>query len=506
MGKTLLIRADASVVMGTGHIMRMIALAQAWREEGEEVVFLCAEITPALEERVRTEGFSFEKLAVVPGGKEDLEATCSMISRLGGKKSAVVVALDGYNFGSDFQRDLKHKGCRLLLVDDYGHADFYNADLVLNQNISAREDLYSKRAPGTHLMLGPKFALLRSEFVHNNSRSRTTPKQAATLLVTLGGADPDNATEKVIDALLGSGLEVKVVVGGSNPHLPSLRRAAAAAAIGSTRVELVVNTLRMPELMKWADMAVAAGGSTSWELAFFGVPTLFMILADNQAANARELERQGFGVCLGENSKLTASQVTKAILRLARAESIRSEFSIRGQKMVDGGGAARVANAMMRSPLSVRLAVWSDAQLLWRWANDPVVRKFAFDSAPIPWQTHAIWFRKILKDKNSVVFIGTNCLGEAVGQARFQGDGDEAAVDISVAKKFRGKGYAKEILSLSLTHLFQEGAWRRAKAWVVAENFASRKTFENIGFKLVAQKQEYGRLACEYCINREDVV
>jgi UDP-2,4-diacetamido-2,4,6-trideoxy-beta-L-altropyranose hydrolase len=505
MRKVLIIRADASVAMGTGHIMRMIALAQAWHEEGGEAVFLCAEITPALEERVRTEGFNFEKLTVVPGTKEDFETTCSVISRLGGKTSPVFIALDGYQFGSDFQRGLKHKGCRLLLVDDYGHADFYHADLVLNQNISAREALYSKRSPDTQLMLGPKFALLRREFVQQKHRARAAPEKAATLLVTLGGADPDNATEKVIHALLRSGLQVKVVVGGSNPHLPRLRRAAA-AAVSSTKVDLLVNTVKMPDLMKWADMAVAAAGSTSWELAFFGVPTLFLILADNQAANARELERQRLGICLGDNLKLTGPQITTALLRLAKSQSTRSEFSRSGSKLVDGGGAARVAQALMSSPLNVRAALWSDAKLLWRWANDAEVRKFSFDSAPITWQTHATWFRGMLEDKNSIIFIANNCLGEAVGQARFQGDGEEAAVDISVAKRFRGKGYAKKILLLGLSHLFQEATWRRAKAWVVADNLASRKIFEKTGFKLVGQKEKHGSLAFEYCIDRNDVV
>jgi UDP-2,4-diacetamido-2,4,6-trideoxy-beta-L-altropyranose hydrolase len=346
MGKVLLIRADASIAMGTGHITRMIALAQAWREDGGEAVFLCAEITPALEERVRVEGFSFEKLVVVPGGKEDLEATCSAVSRHGGKASPVAVALDGYQFGADFQRGVKVTDCRLLLVDDYGHADFYHADLVLNQNISAQPSLYVCRGDNTKLLLGPEYALLRREFLQFQSGAGDIPERAARLLVTLGGADADNVTKRVIDALAGSGLEVKVAVGGSNPHLASLRQAAEAASRGIANVDLVVDSREMPQLMVWADFAVAAAGSTSWELAFSSLPTLFIILADNQAGNAWEMERQGFGLCLGEPSQFDEQRFRDSVLALAADSRLRAGFASRGRELVDGWGGARVARAL----------------------------------------------------------------------------------------------------------------------------------------------------------------
>jgi UDP-2,4-diacetamido-2,4,6-trideoxy-beta-L-altropyranose hydrolase len=348
MGKILSIRADSSITMGTGHIMRMIALAQAWREDGGEVVFLCAETTPALEERIRVEGCGLEKLAVVPGSKEDLLATCSSISRHANKASSVAVALDGYQFGSDFQRGLKESGCRLLVVDDYGHAGFYHADLVLNQNISAYASLYASRGDATNLLLGPEYALLRREFLQFRNRAGEIPERAVRLLVTLGGADADNVTKKVIDALAGSGLEVKVAVGGSNPHLASLRQAAGAASRGTTKVELVIDSREMPQMMVRADFAVAAAGSTSWELAFSGLPTLFIILAVNQAGNAREMESRGFGLCLGEHSEFDERRFRDAVSSLAADRRLRAGFASRGRELVDGLGAAKVACALSK--------------------------------------------------------------------------------------------------------------------------------------------------------------
>jgi UDP-2,4-diacetamido-2,4,6-trideoxy-beta-L-altropyranose hydrolase len=327
--------------MGTGHVTRMIALGQAWQDKGGEVIFLCAEIAPALKERLKSEHFWVRKIDAVPGSRDDLKATSLVIA--GHTSASVAVALDGYQFGADFQLGLKDTACRLLVVDDYGHASAYHADIVLNQNISAHEELYTRRDDRVELLLGPRFALLRREFVSHIGWVRAIPQEAKKLLVTLGGADADNVTKKVIDALAGSDLEVKAVVGGSNPHLPSLRQAAEAATRGKTRVDLVVNASEMPGLMQWADMAVAAGGSTCWELAFTGLPSLFIILAENQEGNAQKLERQGFGRCLGKHSLLDTNRLCKSLHSLGRRQELRASFASQGQKLVDGKGAYRVS-------------------------------------------------------------------------------------------------------------------------------------------------------------------
>jgi UDP-2,4-diacetamido-2,4,6-trideoxy-beta-L-altropyranose hydrolase len=343
MQSVLLIRADASIAMGTGHVMRMIALGQAWQDKGGKVMFLCAEITPQLEQRIREEDFRIKRISAAPGSAADLEVTTAAVSRNAKGGRSVAVVLDGYQFGSDFQLGVKKAGCRLMAVDDYGHADAYYADIVLNQNISAREGLYARSNSSVQLLLGPSFALLRREFADHRGWVRAIPNEAKKLLVTLGGADADNVTKKVLDAVAGSGFEVKVVVGGSNPHLPELRQAAEAATRGETRVELVVNASDMRVLMQWADMAVASGGSTSWELAFTGLPSMFMILADNQEENARQLERQGCGLCLGKPSTCDVNRLRTTFHLLGGHRELRASFASRGQELVDGKGSERIS-------------------------------------------------------------------------------------------------------------------------------------------------------------------
>jgi UDP-2,4-diacetamido-2,4,6-trideoxy-beta-L-altropyranose hydrolase len=327
--------------------MRMIALGQAWQDQGGLVLFLCAEIAPALEARLQKERFSVQRIHAISGSREDLSATVSLIS--GNTSAHLAVALDGYQFNADFQSGLKKTGGRLLVLDDYGHADFYNADMVLNQNISAREELYIHRAPRTKLLLGTKFALLRREFLEHVGAKRHIPKIASKVLVTLGGADADNVTGGVIEALASLPLELKIVVGGSNPHLAALQCNVEKLQEARSRIDLIVNPASMPELMKWADLAVAAGGSTAWELAFMGVPSLYFILAENQYGIAMDLEEKGLGICLhGPAHEPDFLSLANEVSKLSTNFQMRQQFSMNCRRAVDGYGSGRVVEILMR--------------------------------------------------------------------------------------------------------------------------------------------------------------
>ena len=157
--QTLLIRADASTRIGTGHVMRCLALAQAWEDSGRRAAFAMGMDAPALEDRLRSDGMEVVHLSAEPGSLEDAEMTADIAQKMGAGWAVV----DGYHFGSDYQRIIKESGLRLLFIDDNGHADHYYADIVLNQNLHANEELYRKREPYTKLLFGTEYVLLRRE-------------------------------------------------------------------------------------------------------------------------------------------------------------------------------------------------------------------------------------------------------------------------------------------------------------------------------------------------------
>jgi UDP-2,4-diacetamido-2,4,6-trideoxy-beta-L-altropyranose hydrolase len=342
MPERILIRADGSPRIGTGHVMRCLALAQGWGRVGGQAIFAQAETTPALEERLKGEGLDLVRLSVSPGTEEDANQTASYAQS--GDFSAIVA--DGYVFGSAWQRRIKDAGCRLLLLDDFAHAEHYSADWVLNQNLNASADLYARREPYTQMLLGTHYALLRRDFLPWANWERQFPPLARRVLVTLGGSDPDNVAAKVIEGLASlRDWEAVVVVGGSNPHAARLR-AACASSLGGLR--LIVDARNMPQLMAEADVAVAAAGTTSWELAFMGLPAVTLVLADNQRSNAEHLHRGGLSRSLGLHSQVSVTDIARQLDALRTDAPAREEMSRRGRAAVDGNGANRVA-AILRA-------------------------------------------------------------------------------------------------------------------------------------------------------------
>jgi UDP-2,4-diacetamido-2,4,6-trideoxy-beta-L-altropyranose hydrolase len=335
----LLIRADAGIEIGTGHVMRCLALAQGWREAGGDAVVAMATGAPSLEKRLAEEGFEFERLAAEPGSSEDAAAA----ARLAQEKGASWVVVDGYHFGYDYQRALKDAGLRVLFVDDNGHAGRYCADIVLNQNLHADEAMYADREPHTRLLLGTRYVLLRREFLKWKAWRREIPDVARKLLVTMGGAGPENVTLKVVEALAQvrvNGLEAVVAVGGGNPHHDGLC-AAAADSPASIRVERDVRD--MPELMAWADVAVSAAGSTCWELAFMGLPQITIVTAENQELVGAALAAMGPVIGLGRLTNRSAVDVSSRLSKLCAAAPRRRAMSSGAREQVDGQGAERVA-------------------------------------------------------------------------------------------------------------------------------------------------------------------
>ena len=501
MPSSLLIRADASARIGTGHVMRCLALAQEFQRTVGRVLFVQAETTSAIERRLRAEGFVIASLDVTPGSTEDARATV----RLAREQDVTWIVADGYHFDAEYQRHLKENELRLLLIDDYGHAEHYWAHYVLNQNLSADPMLYKNREPYTRLLFGTKYVLLRQEFHRWRDWEREIPTVAHKVLVTLGGADPDNATSKIMEALLqirDEQLECVVVIGGSNPHLEKLK---AAICHLPSAIRLVVDATNMPELMAWADVAIAAGGTTSWELAFIGLPSVAIVLADNQAAIAASLEREGVSVNLGASTNVTIDRIADAVQSLLNDPDRRRQMSRSGRSLVDGLGVCRVITRMQAARLTLRRAGKEDCQLIWEWANDPEARAVSFSPDPIPWESHMRWYAGKADDPNCFFYVAANGSGHPLGQIRFERTGREAIVSVSLAPSARGKGIGSALIVRGAEQFFAESNADLVRAFIKMDNLASARAFEKADFKDAGVMNVRGQEAKHFVLARATV-
>jgi UDP-2,4-diacetamido-2,4,6-trideoxy-beta-L-altropyranose hydrolase len=334
----VLLRADSDAAIGSGHVLRMLALARAVCAAGGEARLASASIDAATARRVAAHDLPLLRCDAAPGSEADLAWTLAQA------RAGDWLVADGYAFGERWQRAARAAGVPLLVVDDFGHCDAWDAALVLNPNASADAQRYTRRAPDTRLLLGPHWAPLRPEF-RDAIAKRPPPRDRATrLLVTLGGSDPARATERVVAALAlrrDPALRTRFVIGAANPD--AARLAALARDAGAEALEGVED---MAAEMLRADVAVSAAGTTALELCALGVPALLVITADNQVEAARALARAGACELLGWHHEAPAERLRERIDALVAAPARRAELAARGRALVDGRGAERVVEAL----------------------------------------------------------------------------------------------------------------------------------------------------------------
>jgi len=320
--------------------MRSLALAQVWQDRGGKVIFCMAHCTTAIHDRLRLENCEVVR---VPNGAADVVETIATAQRC----QSEYVVLDGYSFGSEFQTHVHAGGSKVLYIDDLQQCESYRADIVLNPNLTASESRYLGRVNARRLLLGTGYCLLRKEFRCWDQRSRKISAPPLKVLVTLGGSTPEELAVFILEALvrIGDVIEgVVFVLGGSSGKPASLP--VAAKKLGN-KVIFQIAVSDMATLMQEADIAIAAAGSTCWELCYLGLPSLLVDVADNQTAEALALKRGGYANYLSRADAFHLQTLSEAIFELVRSEKRRRDLSIRSRTLVDGRGPERVVSAML---------------------------------------------------------------------------------------------------------------------------------------------------------------
>jgi len=314
----MIVRADATPAMGIGHVMRLLALAEAHVDRGGSVVFAVNADAAAAADALKRRCLPVYLVHSASGSVGD----AGEMSALAETTGSDVVVVDGYHFPPEYFANLRERELRAVAVDDTG-ASRPEADLVLDPD-------------------DPAFVLLRREFTSLPHRLDPTAGPVRRLLVTFGGSDPARGTAWVLRALpVGGPPVVTAVVGQSYRDDGELDAAARAAATRGYAVELLRGVTDMAALMATVDASVSAAGVTLWELAYMGVPTLAFTVADNQDANAATLANRQCIVNGGRLAHCSDEQISRLLARLVGDATLRTDIASRFGRLIDGRGAAR---------------------------------------------------------------------------------------------------------------------------------------------------------------------
>ncbi|OWW21314.1 UDP-2,4-diacetamido-2,4,6-trideoxy-beta-L-altropyranose hydrolase [Noviherbaspirillum denitrificans] len=340
------IRADAAVSIGTGHVMRCLAIANALREAGMVVEFVSRELPGNLCDLVHAEGFAVHRLpagsGTPPGWQEDAE---QMLAALSARRVDWLI-VDHYGLDARWETKCRAACDRLFVIDDLADRK-HDADVLLDQNYGSDiAHRYEGLIPSScKTLLGPRFALLRPEFGRLAGCARERDGRIERIFVFFGGSDPGNETGKALEGLRALPMQVRldVVVGSSNPHREQVKEMCAAIPGATYHCQ----TPSIAELMDAADLAIGAGGTATWERCCLGLPTLQVVLAENQLELTRAVAAYGAAVDLGWGNSLGAEDYRRAVESLDPAAM--ASMAQRARSLVDGKGALRVVQALMQT-------------------------------------------------------------------------------------------------------------------------------------------------------------
>lgn len=306
----IVFRTDASVQIGTGHVMRCLTLADALHQRGAECTFICRPHTGHLLDLVAKRGHKVIALPVLATDGASASAKPVHAAWLGtdwmmdaqdarqalGSEAADWLVVDHYALDRQWEQALRSMCQRLMVIDDLADR-LHDCDLLLDQNLGRTAADYANLLPGgATTLIGPQYALLRPEFalLRTKSLARRTGSQLKRLLITMGGVDRANVTGQVLEALKSCNLpddcKISVIMGSTAPWLECVQKQAERMPWPT---EVFANVSDMAQWMVDADLSIGAAGGTSWERCCLGLPTLLVVLAENQRVGSQALQEAG---------------------------------------------------------------------------------------------------------------------------------------------------------------------------------------------------------------------
>lgn len=338
-------RADASIHIGTGHVMRCLTLAEELRRQGGECEFICRAHEGHLGSLITQKGFKLHLLAMQDAQEsstrkrtklvhsdwlgvtwqKDAEEVRSILNQL--QTNWLVV--DHYALDARWEASVCPSNTRLLVLDDLADRE-HLADILLDQNLGRKAESYMALVPKHCIcLIGPEFALLRPEFAQWREVSLARRRQQSLhnrLLINLGGVDRDNVTGQVLEVLkvcnLPDDCEINVIMGATAPWLNQVKLQARELPWPT---EVSVGVSDMARRMAEADLAIGAAGSTSWERCCLGLPTLMFVLAENQREVAMTLDQLGAAKLVAEPIDLV-NELPTLINEMEGAELTKMSF------------------------------------------------------------------------------------------------------------------------------------------------------------------------------------
>jgi len=332
-------RVDATKKIGIGHLMRCFALSEELVKRKNTCYFLSNIDSEKLCEKIDESNMKLEKISTSPKSVRDIERLINFSK----KNNVDWIVTDHYDIDSEYIKELKANGFKVLSIDDTSQIH-YPSDLVVNQNVGS-EKLEFDTDDSTKFLLGPKYVMIRDELLRR--KEKRIKKNVEKILVTLGGIDHGDLTLqilKILKEIIDKNVEIIVVIGPLNKINDDFQ--SKINEEDNPNFRFVFSPENMADLYLESDIAISAGGSSCYELAYFGIPNIIITVADNQLNIAKKLDKKNVSVYIGRKEDFSSKKLKENLLELINNSSQRGKMIKNGMSLVNGQGKKRIIECM----------------------------------------------------------------------------------------------------------------------------------------------------------------
>lgn len=475
--RKVIFRADAGPTIGMGHFMRSLSLIQMLKNN-----FHCLMATRKPSDFQLAQMNGICDWIELQDGSGHFDAFLEML------KGDEIVVLDNYFFTTDYQREIRDKGCKLVCIDDV-HQQYFVSDLIIN-HAPINPSVY-QMAPHTQLRIGMDYVMLRPPFFSAvESKPNSEFKHA---LICFGGVDVNNLTTKTIKSLESNGKlrKITALVSSSFSHMHELKMAQESVA---TEVEIKkdLDANEMVDLIRSCDFAIVPCSTVLYEVLSQNKPVITGYYIDNQQEISDSIAGKYPHIAvIGDFKERTPT--------IKDVESLELQVKNSGVKeLINDQTKDRFRKEFLslhtEFDLTIRRAQPLDVDLFFEWANDPQVRSNAISTDAIPYENHVAWYQKKMKASDSFIYVIERG-AEPVGQVRFDANEGSLIIDYSIDKAFRGKRMGKVLLKLALVNVIDEMdnlPVQNIIGKVKYSNKASSNVFQQLSFENIGDEEILG--------------
>ena len=470
-------KANANQNIGSGHLQRCINLARVLKDKNK-IYFLLTNTSNSIARRLKKEF----KIINFRNNKEILIEAKKIFKE---RKDCFLI-IDDYSIKYRWEKLISNYFYKTMVICDDLSKEHY-CDLYLNQNILDIKSNVKKYKE--NYLLGPKYALLDKNYSQLSKKKVSKSNKLKNIIITFGGSDKENLTDKVLEvtSIKKYNFNINVILGDSYQYSNELKK----KYDKFNNITFHKNLKSLAKIYYNSDLAIGAGGVSSWERVCLKIPSLVFQVSENQKFTINDLKKKKMIIFAGKEENFNKHKLEKQILFIKKnLKKIKNQME-EGDIFVDGNGANRVAEILLPSTFNeakLKKASQSDLYAYYNWVNDIDVRISSFNKKKIKFQDHKKWFYEQLKypKKNLLYIFKTKKV--YLGQTRLNISNKIAKIDYSVDKDFRNRGLGLEMLKLVL----KKNNFKKLKfyAEVKKKNKKSINVFKNLKFKNFSKKNK----------------